>query len=181
LNRILIVIPVLALQACSEPAFYFRSFHSDSPCNSVIDSEIGIGSVYFGAYESRDPERPGFVTELDGELFDEPVQIEVRCGRRNHTESVHYIATVSDAKATGALYAKFTAELEARYGPPQERQTNLRRTQYFLCDAPAPVFIEEWALIDEDDEANEDPEDQPHELYVAVVPDAARCLEPDDD
>jgi len=93
---------------------------------------------------------------------------------------VHYIATVSDAKATGALYAKFSAELEAYYGPPQERETILRRTQYFLCDPPAPVFIEEWALIDEDTEADADPEEQPHDLYVAVVPDAARCLETED-
>lgn len=176
MNRIALIIPVIALQACSEPAFYFRGYNADSPCNSIIDIELALGAEFLDAHESRNPQTPGFVTTLAGELFESPVQIEIRCERGNKAASIHYIADEQDPEATGALYARFSTALEAQFGASTEEFTEIHRARYFLCDDPAPIFIEEWALVDDVDNEVE-VENREHELYIAIVPDAAVCLE----
>jgi hypothetical protein len=165
----------ILLQACTDPAFYFRGYNSDSTCSRIIDTELALGAEFVDAYESRDVQRPGYVTELAGTLFDEPVRIEVRCGRGNHAESVNYIALEQEPEAVGALYAKFVGELEAQFGASLERLGETNRSRYYFCANPAPVFIEEWALVEELEEGEEE-EAREHELYVAVVPDAAVCI-----
>jgi hypothetical protein len=176
LKRVALIIPVVMLQACSDPAFYFRGYNSDSPCNAIIDTELALGGEFVDAYESRDAEATGYVTTLAGELFGEPVRIEIRCERGNRAASIHYLADEQEPQKTGALYAKFSSELEAQFGFSVEQFSEIHRARYFLCDHPAPIFIEEWALVDdvEDEVAVENRE---HELYLAIVPEAAICLE----
>lgn len=169
-----LLLPALLLAACSEPAFYFRGYNSGSPCSSIIDTELALGAEYVGALESRDPERPGFVTELAGELFEEPVRIEIRCERGNKTASVHYIATEHDPEAVGELYAKFSSQLDAQFGASLEEFSEFSRSRYYFCRQPAPVFIQEWALLGEEEEV--DFEEREHELYLAIVPEAAVCI-----
>jgi len=176
LNRIALIFVLLALQACSDPAFYFRGYNSDSTCSRIIDTELALGGEFVDAYESRDPEVAGYITELAGEIFEEPVRIDIRCERGNHTAAVHYISTEQEPEATGALYAKFTSELEAQFGISDEELGEINRSRFFLCDDPAPIFLEEWALENDEDEDQEPEETRRHELYLAIVPDAAVCL-----
>lgn len=164
---------VLMLQACAEPKFEFRGYTDLSSCTEVIDAELANGSRYQGVFDAEDSETPGSTIELSGELFSEDVRIDVTCTAGRIT-SIHYISQASDPRETGALWALFSQELGGLFGEPTEIFTDEGRSRRFLCHSPSPVLLEEWRLETEDDE------DPAHEIYLAIVPEAAECLDPAD-
>lgn len=170
--------PLLALSACTEPRFEFRGYSDLSGCQSVINAELDRGAVFRGGFESEDIENPGYVTELGGELFGEPVDIEVLCTPAGYVGSIHYYSEASDPAETDALWALFSEELYSLFGEPTMLSTDINRSLRFLCHSPSPILLDEWRLVDDTDDTEED-EAVEHELYLAVVPDSADCLDDD--
>lgn len=165
-----------ALAACSEPAFEFRGYSDFSSCTGVIDIELANGGRYDGVFASEDPENPAQTVELSGTLFAENVRIDVTC-TAGRVDSIQYVSPASDPIETGAIFARFAAELEALFGEPTVITSDSARSLRYLCHSPSPVLLEEWRLEAEGDEGGEDRAVE-HEVYVAVVPRAAECLRP---
>ncbi|HUF74534.1 MAG TPA: hypothetical protein VMR74_16755 [Gammaproteobacteria bacterium] len=163
-----------ALNACSEPAFEFRGYSDRSNCTGIIDAELANGARYDGVFASEDPENPAQTVELSATLFSENVRINVTC-TAGRVDSIQYVSQASDPVETGAIFAKFAAELEALFGEPTAIASDRARSLRYFCHSPAPVLLEEWRLLAEGDEEGED-EVVEHEVYVAVVPGAAECL-----
>ena len=183
-------IPALAclalLGACAEPRIEFRGYSDLSSCNEIIDAELANGAGFEGVFASEDLEDAGFVTELSGEIFGERVQIEVFCDARGFPGSVHYLSGRSDPRETGEVFHHFTEELEALFGEPTFIVTDDGRSLRFLCHSPSPVILDEWRLpealdVDETEQPAADvsavDEEPPHEVYLAIVPSAAECLD----
>lgn len=166
---------LLGLGACTEPRFEFRGYSDLSGCQSVINAELENGATFRGGYESEDIENPGYVTELGGELFGAPVDIEVLCTPAGYVGSIHYYSEASDPEETGALWTLFSEELFLLFGEPTMLSTDVNRSLRFLCHSPSPILLDEWRLVDQQDGA--DDEAVEHELYLAVVPDSADCLD----
>jgi len=172
------LIVAATIQGCTEPAFEFRGYSDLSSCTEAIDAELAAGGSWQGTFDSEDIENPGVITEIDSMLFDQRVRIDVYCDDRGLLGSVHYIAEETEPRATGAIWARFSDELSTLFGEPTEILTDEARSRRWICHSPAPVLLEEWMLPPEDeDQADEDtpPEQRPHELYLAIVPDAAVC------
>ena len=163
---------IAALPGCAEPGFEFRGISDVSSCVGAIDAELANGSRFVGGFPSEDPENPGFVTELDGEIFDEQVRIDIHCDMGGFLSSVHYYSQSSDPRDTGAAFHRIAAELEAQFGTPTVIATEQGRSLRYLCHNPSPVLLDEWRLVPEDETT--EPE---HELYLAVLPPAAKCLD----
>ena len=170
------LVPLAALTACSEPRFEFRGYTEFSGCQRIIDTEIANGARFEGGYASTDSENPGYVTELSGELWGERVDIEVLCSDTGLPGFVHYFPYASDAKETAALWDRFGVELYALFGEPTMVSSDINRSLRFLCHNPSPILLDEWRLVDAETETEAE-EDVPHEIYLAVVPRAAECLE----
>jgi len=169
----MIALPI-ALPGCAKPQFEFRGYSDLSSCTEIIDAELASGSRFQGGYESEDVENPGYVTELTGTIFSEPVRIDILCGPGGFIESIHYVAETTKPIETGAIWARFSEELQTLFGAPSEIFTDNGRTRRYVCHRPAPVFLDEWRLEPPADE--EDPEEQ-HEIYLAVSPRATDCLD----
>ena len=167
-------IAFILLQACAEPAFEFRGYDDHSNCTDVIDTELANGARYDGVFASEDPENPAQTVELSGTLFSENVRIDVTC-TAGRVDSIQYVSQASDPVETGAIFAKFAAELEALFGAPTVIASDRARSLRYICHSPAPVLLEEWRLVAEGDEEGDD-EVVEHEVYVAVVPGATECL-----
>ena len=163
---------LLALQGCAEPSFEFRGYSDLSSCSDAIGAELANGGRLIGGFASEDVEHPGLVTELDGEIFDENVRIDIYCDLRGFLSSIHYYSQASEPEETGAVFRRFAAELEALFGPPTQIATDQGRSLRFLCHNPSPVLIDEWRLAPEDET-----EPVVHEVYLAVLPPAAKCLD----
>jgi hypothetical protein len=137
---------VLALVACAKPRVEFRGYSDLSGCTEVIDTELANGASFLGGFDSEDPENPGYITELSGEIFDERVRIEIHCDVRGFLSSVHYISAATDPEDTGALFFRFAGELEALFGEPTLIETDISRSLRFVCHSPSPVILDEWRL-----------------------------------
>jgi hypothetical protein len=175
MNRLwLLVIVSFSLHGCAKPKFEFRGYSDLSSCTEIIDAELAAGASFQGGYPSEDIENPGYITELSGSIFAERVQIEILCGPAGFVESIHYISQTTEPAETGAIWARFSSELEALFGPPTEIFSENGRTRRYLCHRPAPVFVDEWRL---DLEEGEEEEDEKHEIYLAVQPRAVECLD----
>lgn len=171
----------VALYGCAEPRIEFRGYSDRSSCAEIIDAEMANGATFQGGRESEDVENPGYITELDGELFGERVYIDVHCNERGLISSIHYISTASDPIETGEVFHRLAAELDALFGEPTTIVTEDGRSMRYLCNNPSPVLLDEFRLFPEDDaEPAEDfdVEELPHEVYVAVQPRAAECMDP---
>jgi hypothetical protein len=168
------ILPLLALSGCGEPRFEFRGYSDRSSCTGIIDAELANGSSYEAVFDAEDPENPAQTIELSGTIFDEPVRIEVTC-TSGRIDMIQYISRTSDARETGALFIRFSAELGTLFGEPSVITSDNARSLRYLCRGPSPVLLEEWRLEPAED-ADEDDE-PPHELYIAVVPGAAECLD----
>lgn len=167
-------LPVLTLCACADPKFEFRGYTDRSGCTDVIDAELASGAGYEAVFDAEDPENPAQTIELSGTIFDEPVRIEVTC-TAGRIDSIQYISARTDPRETGALFARFADELEARFGEPTVIVGDDARSLRFLCHSPSPVLLEEWRLGTED--SGEDDQEAVHEVYLAVVPGAAACVD----
>lgn len=167
---------LLALQACSKPVFEFRGYTDLSSCTEVVDAELANGARYDGVFGSEDEANPAQTVELSGMLFSERVDIDVTC-TSGRIDSIQYVSPASDPIETGAIFARFAAELEALFGAPTVITSENARSLRYLCQTPSPVLLEEWVLEPEGgpDEAAAD-ETIWHEVYLAVVPQAAACL-----
>lgn len=173
-----IPIPILALlflQACAEPKFEFRGYTDLSSCQGVIDAELANGSNFEGGYRSDDIDYLGYVTELNGSIFSERVEIDVLCTPDGDIGSIHYFSSATDPEDTGRVWALFSSELQSLFGEPTELFSEQSRSRRFLCRNPSPILIDEWRLeVEEDAPDDEEPD---HEIYIAVVPSAAECLD----
>jgi len=167
-----LLISLIALGGCAKPKFEFRGYSDLSSCSEIIDAELAGGANFDGGYESSDLEDPGYITALRGRIFEEPVRIEVKCDFRGFISSIHYISEASDPEATRAVFLRFAAELVSEYGEPTQIVTDEGLSLRFLCHNPSPILLEEWRLMPE----NEDDEPM-HEVYLAVIPLAADCLD----
>jgi hypothetical protein len=170
------IAPLLALSACTEPRFEFHGYSDVSSCQGVINAELDRGAAFLGGYETEDIENPGYVTELGGELFGEPVDIEVLCTPAGNVGSIHYYSEATDPADTDALWTLFSEELFLLFGEPTMLSSEVNRSLRFLCHSPSPILLDEWRLVDEQEGADED-EAVEHELDLAVVPDSAECLD----
>lgn len=173
-RQILLILP-LALMGCAEPKFEFRGYTDFSSCAQIIDAELANGARFEGGFESEDPLMPGYVTALSGTIFDEAVDIEVFCNDSGLIETVHYLSLASDARETGDVFLRFGEELSAAFGEPTVITTDDSRSLRFLCHSPSPLLLDEWRL-EPDEELAED-EEPPHEVYIAVMPRLAECLD----
>jgi hypothetical protein len=173
MNRqwLMIALPV-ALQGCAKPQFEFRGYSDLSSCTEIIDAELANGSAFRGGYPSEDIENPGYITELSGTIFSERVRIEILCSPSGFIDSIHYIAETTEPIETGAIWARFSAELATLFGTPTEIFADNGRTRRYLCHRPSPVFLDEWRL--EPDADDEDPPEE-HEIYLSVSPRAIEC------
>lgn len=165
----------IALPACVDPKFEFRGYSDLSSCQRVIDAELANGSSFQGGYQSDDIGYLGYVTELSGTIFSERVDIDVLCTPAGDVGSIHYYSSASDPRETGRVWALFSSELEMLFGAPTEIFNEQGRSRRFLCHNPSPVLIDEWRLEAEEDAP--DDEEPDHEIYIAVVPSAAECLD----
>ena len=173
-HKLFWIVPALALQACAEPKFEFRGYTDLSSCTEIIDAELANGSTFQSGYTSAELDSLGYVTELAGEIFSEPVRIDVTCSATGYIDSIHYVSTESDPSETGRIFVRFATELQALFGEPTELVTDQVLSLRYLCSSPAPFLLDEWKLeLDE----NEDENDVEHEVYLAVTPLAAECLE----
>ena len=172
-NLIWLVVP-FALQACAEPKFEFRGYTNLSSCTEIIDAEMANGSTIQSGYESDELDSLGYVTELSGELFSESVRIDVTCSTTGYIDSVHYISPQSDPTETGRIFVQFATELQALFGDPIELVTDEVLSLRYLCNSPSPFLLDEWKL---ELEEGDDETDIEHEVYLAVTPLAAECLE----
>ncbi|MGD8341620.1 MAG: hypothetical protein PVH89_12610, partial [Gammaproteobacteria bacterium] len=168
----LLMAPILALAGCAEPQLEFRGYSELSSCAEIIDAELAADSVFQGGFASEDVENPGYVAELYGTIFDERVRIEIQCDVRGFISSIHYISLASDPEDTGEVFFRFADELAGRFGEPTQIVTDDGHSLRFLCHNPTPILLEEWRLEPESDD-----EEPLHEVYLAVVPPAAECLE----
>jgi len=169
-----LILPLLALSSCGEPRFEFRGYSDRSSCTGVIDAELANGSNYEAVFDADDPEDPAQTIELTGTIFDEPVRIEVKC-TSGRIDTIQYISGTSDARDTGTLFTRFSAELGTLFGEPSVVTSDNARSLRYLCRSPSPILLEEWRLEPaEDADVTEEP---PHELYIAVAPGAAECLD----
>lgn len=166
---------LLALQACSEPVFEFRGYTDLSSCTEIIDAELANGARYDGVFGSEDPENPAQTVELSGMLFSERVNIDVTC-TSGRIDSIQYVSPARDPIETGAVFARFAAELEALFGAPTVITSEEARSLRYLCHTPSPVLLEEWVIETEGGPGEAVDETTEHEVYLAVVPEAAACL-----
>ena len=165
----------LALTGCAEPRFEFRGYSDLSSCPEIIDAELANGATFQGGYASEDVENPGYITELEGEIFEQRVRIDILCNPQGFIGSIHYISPVTDPRETGPIFRRFAAGLETLFGPPTEVTGEDSRSLRFLCHSPAPLLVDEWRVAG-GEEADED-EETIHEVYVAVMPRVAECLD----
>jgi hypothetical protein len=166
-----ILVP-FALQACAEPKFEFRGYTDLSSCTEIIDAELASGATFQGGYASDDLDSLGYVTELSGEIFSEQVQIDITCSATGYIDSIHYISPASDPTETGRIFVHFATELDTLFGAPTQIATEEVLSLRYLCNSPAPFLLDEWKLEKEDAD-----DDEEHEVYLAVTPLAAECLE----
>ena len=165
----------ILLSGCAEPKIEFRGYSDLSSCAEIIDAEMANGARFEGGFGSEDIERPGFITELTGSIFDEPVDIEVFCNERGLIDSVHYFSRRSDAVDTGAVFRRFEDGLTAIFGEPLFVPSENGRSLRYLCNSQAPVLVDEWRLARTEDLA--DDEEPPHEVYIGVMPRETDCLD----
>jgi hypothetical protein len=168
----LMIVLLVALQGCAKPQFEFRGYSDLSSCTEIIDAELANGAAFRGGYPSEDIENPGYITELSGTIFSERVRIEILCSPSGFIDSIHYIAETTEPIETGAIWARFSAELATLFGTPTEIFADNGRTRRYLCHRPSPVFLDEWRL--EPDADDEDPPEE-HEIYLSVSPRAIEC------
>lgn len=169
----LCLMPALGLQACAEPSFEFRGYSDLSSCGEIIDAELANGGTFQGGYASEDLENPGYVTELSGELFAEPVRIDVLCNIQGFISSIHYISRATDPMETGPIFRRFGDELAMQFGEPTVIVTEQGRSLRYVCQNPSPVLLDEWRLESEGDDEDQEPV---HEVYLAVMPRNTECL-----
>jgi hypothetical protein len=167
------ILPLLMLSGCGEPRFEFRGYSDRSGCTGVIDAELANGSNYEAVFDA-DPENPAQTIELSGTIFEAPVRIDVTC-TSGRIDTIQYVSRASDPQETGALFTRFSAELDSLFGEPTIITSDNARSLRYLCHSPSPVLLEEWRL--EPEEGGDEEEKAVHELYLAVVPDAAECLD----
>lgn len=173
-KRLIALIAVISVAACSEPKFAFRGYTERSSCEEVINLELAGGAEFEGAYDSDEPERPGQIAELSGMLFSETVRIDVLCTPAGFVQYVRYVSPAYDPMETGPVFRRLAAELDVLLGTPVERLNESMRGRYYLCTPPSPVALEEWKLPLEAGQTEEE-----HEVYLTVVPWDIECL-PDD-
>jgi hypothetical protein len=155
------------LQACSgPPIFEFRGYTDQSGCRKAIDAELALGATFDGAYVADDSPDTDMITELTGAIYDSAFEIQIGCTNRGALSWVHYIADTVDPDETGQLFNQLADELVTRFGEPTEHLAQDSRKLHFVCDRPAPVVLEEYQLNDDE-----------HEVYLAVIPHAARCID----
>lgn len=159
------VMPIMALPACTDPAFEFRGYTDRSSCRAVIDAELADEAEFAGAFASDDPDNPGRVTELSGELFSTRVGIDIYCSSSGAFGSIHYVTDAQDPEATAEILTRFARELELLFGAPTENVAEDRRTLRYLCSDQAPIVLEERRL-----------DDQRNQVNLSVIPQAAACL-----
>ena len=164
------VIATVTASSCSDPKLVFRGYSDRSSCEDVINAELANGAEFEGAFDSDQIERPGQIAELSGELFSEPVRIDVHCTRAGLVNDVRYVSPEWEPTATGPIFRAWAAELEAVLGPASERLTENMRGLYFLCDEPSPIALEEWKLSELEGE-------EENEVYLTVVPWDVECLD----
>jgi hypothetical protein len=99
----------------------------------------------------------------------------VFCNDAGLIESVHYLSQASDARETDAVFFRFGEELSAAFGEPTVITTDESRSLRFLCHSPSPLLLDEWRLEPDEEQAVD--EEPPHEVYIAVMPRAAECLD----
>lgn len=165
----------LTLQACAEPKFEFRGYSDLSSCQRVVDAELENGATLESGYESDEIDNFGYVTELSGTIFSERVRIDVLCTPAGEVGSIHYVSLASDPRDTGRVWALFSDELGKLFGEPAEVFSEIGRSRRYLCRNPSPILIDEWRL--EAEEGAPEDEEPDHEVYIAVIPGAAECLD----
>jgi hypothetical protein len=167
---------ILLVQGCSEPVFEFRGYTDLSNCRQVIDAELARGATFEDAYDSIEGFEPELITELAGQLFEQDVTIEIACTARGSVNRIHYVVDTTDPLETGRAFIRFAQELDALFGMPAENATIGARSLNYICPRSSPVVLEEYLLPDDAVLDGEESSEEQHELYLAVVPEALRCV-----